>query len=246
MRVEQEVLAVLDGAIVDGNRLVLTGTLDRRLYAAVNKVIDGIGGKWNRSVKAHVFNEPVAELLDPILATGEYSRVKQDFGQFDSPPDVVDRVVRLAKIEPGMSVLEPSAGLGNIVRAALSHGGRVTAVEIDTKRAAALSGLPDAVVIHGDFLSWNPPEQFDRVAMNPPFARQVDIDHVLRAFDLLKARGRLVSVMSGGVLFRNNRKAADFRSFVNRFGAGFVRLPAGAFAVSGTDVHSCILSLVRE
>jgi protein-L-isoaspartate O-methyltransferase len=248
MRIAEDVLAVLDAAEVTGNRLVLQGQLDRKLYADVNKVIEAIGGKWNRGAKAHVFDMPASEVLEPILDTGEYSRTKQDFGQFDSPEEVVERVLQLAKIEPGMTVLEPSAGLGNLAKAAERAGGVVTAVEIDAKRAAALNGaaIPKATVVKADFLAWSPAAQFDRVVMNPPFARQVDIDHVLRAFDMLKPGGRLVSVMSGGVLFRNNRKAADFRTFVDRFGAAFIKLPAGAFASSGTEVSTCILTLVRE
>jgi protein-L-isoaspartate O-methyltransferase len=244
MKISQDVMQVLDRAEVDGNRLVLTGQLDRKLYTDVNKVLEAIGGKWSRGAKAHVFDMPVVDVLDPILETGEYSRTKQDFGQFDSPPAVVARVIELAQIRPGMEVLEPSAGIGNIVRGIVGAGATPHAFEIDAKRRAALeaSGLMIFPVAGGDFLTFDAAPTFDRVVMNPPFARQVDIDHVLHAAKFLKPGGRLVSVMSAGVLFRGNRKTIEFREFVADRHGEFERLPDASFAEAGTAIHTCIVS----
>lgn len=244
LKIEAAVLAVLDAASVNGNLLVLNGQLDRDLYLKVNKVLDAIGGKWSRKVKAHLFDEPVQEMLDAILETGTYSRVKQDFGQFDSTPAVVDRIIELAGLLIERLVLEPSAGIGNIVEAAERRGAIVTAWEVDAKRLHALKDRCDlAGGAHlSDFLSVHPIDRpFDVVLMNPPFAKQVDIDHVLHAFKFLKPGGRLVSVMSQGVMFRTNRKAAEFRAFVEQHGGRFEELPAGSFSASGTEVRACIV-----
>lgn len=238
MKITEAVLTVLDAADVDGTRLVLNGTLDRKLYADVNKVLEAIGGKWNRGAKAHVFDGPVSDVLEPIMETGEYSRTKQDFGQFDSPPEVVAEVMRLARIEPGMTVLEPSAGIGNIAKAAESAGGIVSVVEIDPKRAAALG---DHALVR-DFLGMEPTEFFDRVVMNPPFARQADIDHVMHALKFLRPNGLLVSVMSASILFRGNKKTAAFRDLVGERGS-VERLPARAFIESGTPIDTVIVLL---
>jgi 16S rRNA G1207 methylase RsmC len=139
--------------------------------------------------------------------------------------------------------LEPSAGLGAIVNAIhgfTQRGEDVTCVEIDEHRVARLrerfAGHP---VYHADFLTLAPALQFGRVVMNPPFAKQADIDHVLHAHRWLKPGGRLVSVMSAGVLFRENRKTVDFREFVAAHRGRFVDLPEGAFRESGTDVRTC-------
>jgi hypothetical protein len=43
---------------VSRNHLTLTGQLDRPTYVAVNKILDLMGGKWNRGAKAHVSPEP--------------------------------------------------------------------------------------------------------------------------------------------------------------------------------------------
>ncbi len=245
MKISQAVIEVLDRANISGNQLMLAGQLDRDLYQQTNKVLEAIGGKWNKSAKAHVFDGPVAAVLDPIMETGEYSRTKQDFGQFDTPPAVVARLIELAGGGLlGKIVLEPSAGVGNIVLAIERAGGDVTAHEIDMKRYTALKDRAQCVGgIHlGDFLLARPNPVYDLVAMNPPFAAQADIVHVLHAAKFLRPGGGLVSVMSAGVLFRDNRRAADFREFVSRGGGAFEKLPPGSFSVSGTDIHTCIVS----
>lgn len=240
--ISQNVLEVLDRAELDGSSLTLTGQLDRKLYTDTNKVIEAAGGKWSKKLKAHVFDGDAAEAIEPLILTGEYSRPKQDFGQFDSPEAVVGRVIALACIEPGMAVLEPSAGIGNIAKAAERAGGVVTAIEVDAKRCAMLSGVPKLTAHNHDFLQSTPSRHFDRVVMNPPFAKQADIQHVLHAAKFLKQGGRLVSVMSAAVMFRENRLATEFRAFVDAHGGSFERLPDRAFEESGTSVNTCIVS----
>lgn len=242
MKISQDVMQVLDRAEVEGNKLVLTGQLDRKLYQDVNKVLEAIGGKWSRGAKAHVFDMPVADVLEPIMETGEYSRTKQDFGQFDSPPEVAARVIELATIQPDMAVLEPSCGIGCLVAGAIDAGAVVSAYEVDPHRAEiARKFFPEDGLVCADFLSTQPVADFDRAVMNPPFAKQADIDHVLHAHKYLKAGGRLVSVMSASVLFRDNAKTKAFRDFVEARGGTFERLPDASFAQSGTAVHTCIV-----
>ncbi|MBE1208149.1 N-6 DNA methylase [Aminobacter carboxidus] len=243
-KISESVLAVLSAASFDGPRMTLAGALDRKLYADTAKVIEAAGGKWNRAAKAHVFPEgDAADQVEPIILTGEIVR-PQDMGQFDSPPTVVQRVVELADINRGMSVLEPSAGIGNLAHAADACGGKVTAFEVDEKRAAKLGNF----VVHvADFLTIEPTASFNRVVMNPPFApAQADIDHVLHALQFLKPDGRLVSVMSAGVMFRSSAKTIGFRALVDHRGGTISRLPEGSFRASGTDVNTCIVVIPGE
>lgn len=249
MKISQDVMTVLDQADVDGNRLVLVGQLDRKLYADVNKVLEAIGGKWSRGAKAHLFDMPVVDVLSPIMETGEYSRTKQDFGQFDTPPDVAARVMALADLKSGMMVLEPSAGIGNIALAAAALGAEVTCYEVDERRCDALVKASGAsahrldMVIQRDFLTVTPAPVYELVLMNPPFAGQVDIDHVLHAAKFLREGGRLVAIMSAGVMFRGNAKAVKFREYVSGLGGSIEKLPDGSFSASGTQVHTCIVTV---
>ena len=78
--------------------------------------------------------------------------------------------------------------------------------------------------------------------MNPTFEKQYDIDHVLHAYSLLGNNGKLVSIMSAGMSFRQNKKSVDFRNFVEKHGY-FEHLPENSFKESGTGVNTIIVVL---
>lgn len=245
MRVENEVLAVLSRAATEGNALTLVGQLDRRMYERTNKVLEAAGGKWNRKAKAHVFEIEAAEAIERIILTGEIT-VPQDFGYFPTPAPIVARLLDLADIAPGMLVLEPSAGRGNIAKA-VAEVAEVDCVELLQKNVEALlTGEFARDVIMSDFLALVPAPTYDRVVMNPPFARQDDIRHVQHALRFLKPEGRLVSVMASSILFRDNRLTADFRALIDERGGDIEECPEGAFKESGTMVRTVIVTIPGE
>lgn len=245
MRVSQEVMSVLDRATCDGNALSLValGNLDQKLYTDTNKVLEAAGGKWNRKAKAHLFEGLASDAIEPIILTGEIVSVRQELQQFYTPAALAERVIAEARIEPGMRVLEPSAGRGALALPAVALGARVSAYEIDRKNSDFLiDTLPPTCGTGHDFLQADPEIDggFDRVVMNPPFTRDQDIKHVEHALRFLKPGGRLVAIMSGGVTFRQGRAAA-FRARVAEMGGTIVPLPADSFKASGTSVNTCLV-----
>lgn len=183
----------------------------------------------------------------PTILTGGYARLDR-LGYFPTPEPVAHRQMELAEIESAMSVLEPSAGQGAIADqvASVVTVDSVFCVEIQEQSAQVLAGKGYATLV-ADFLTLTPERLglFDRVVMNPPFERQADIDHVCHAFQFLNSGGRLVSVMSAGVTFRDNRKTVNFREFVRANSGAIKALPNGAFKVSGTAVNTCMVTLYR-
>ena len=254
MLISNDVLEVLSTCRVDGPVVFLPpGQIDRKLYESVDKVLRAMGGAWNRKARGHVFSVDPAVRLDDAILTGEVDR-PADFGFFETPSKVVARMLVLAEIESGHRLLEPSAGRGAIaVELAAYAGADVVCVELleDSvrvlrSRLADASCLDDRVrVVCGDFLAWISHGPFDRVVMNPPFARQADIDHVRHAFGMLRPGGRLVSVMSAGVTFRQDRKAAEFRALVDSCGGSIEPLPPGSFKPSGTNVNTVLVVLEK-
>lgn len=82
---------------------------------------------------------------------------RRDLGQnFLIDEGVAERLVSLAGVEPGESVLEIGTGLGILTRALAARGARVTSVEVDAGLVRALrseSALPPSVtLLHGDAL----------------------------------------------------------------------------------------------
>jgi predicted RNA methylase len=201
MRIGQDVLGVLDASRTHGSHLFLPGQLDRKVYLAVNNVLELAGGAWSRREKAHVFPGDAAEAIEGILLTGEISNAKREFDAFYTPSAVVARLMALADVRVGQSVLEPSSGEGAIALALADTGATVESLEIrDVPPWWSLrSNIYHRQV---DFLGVEPRPEFDRVVMNPPFSRQQDMIHVSHAFQFLKMGGRLVSVMSPAFEFR--------------------------------------------
>jgi len=238
-KISEETLQILSRVTVKGSVVFLTcGQLDRKQYHAVNEVLENMGGKWNRKEKGHIFPEDPTDKLEQVFLYGEITPPKKN-GYFPTPPDIAMKLIRLAEIETGMSVLEPSAGQGGIADF-IPTDCRIDCVEL----------LPDNVAIlekkgyqvqHCDFLSIETKPLYDRVVMNPPFENQQDIDHVTRAFGFLKSGGRLVSVMSAGVLFRENNKAVAFRELMKNNNGYVERLPEDSFRASGTNVNAVIV-----
>lgn len=239
--ISDDVLSVLSGAEIEGSKLRLTGELDRKLYTSTDKVLKAAGGKWNRAAKAHVFEGPAADAIEPLLLTGRYANHKQDFGQFDTPHDLALEVVSMAEIRHGMSVLEPSAGLGNLARPASMVGGIVDCLEIDTGRILALIDGPFKSVECADFPQQPPTPTYHRVVMNPPFAKGADVQHVRHAFEFLMPGGRLVAIMSAAITFRQTKMFSEFRDWLEELDGTISPLPEESFKESGTGVSAVIV-----
>lgn len=242
MIVAQNILEILDRSHLDGAVLRLPpGQLDRPVYVAVNKVIEAAGGKWDKKAKGHKFDCAAADAIEPILLTGAVTNAKQEFGAFFTPAPLAKRVVEMAAIAPGHRILEPSAGIGHLLREMPGDTSR-QAIEINAAFVEKLH--PFAAVRCADFLNCNGElGLFDKIVMNPPFAKQADIRHVLHAAKFLKPGGRLVSIMSASVQFRTDARSDEFRAFVAERSGNIEALPADSFKTSGTGVNAVVVTI---
>ena len=243
MKIKEDVLMVLNNSRLENNVLYLPPEqLERKLYQDVNKVLEALGGKWNRKAKGHVFDSDVEELLNDAINFGEVVDHKKELQFYPTPPNIVKQLIELAEIEKDHHVLEPSAGTGVIVSELLKITPNVNAVEL-ADRKELLSMLES--YIQADFLTVPTPERYDRVVMNPPFTKQQDIDHVLHAFKALKPNGILVSIVSESPFFRNNKKSIEFRKWLDNNDAKIFELEPGAFKESGTMVKTRIIKIIK-
>jgi len=239
MKVENDVLLVLSNAQTDGNALRLVGQLDRKLYERTNKVLEAAGGKWNRKAKAHLYDGDAAEAMEQIILTGECEiGRKQNFGYFPTPLKLGIQVAGLAALEAGHTVLEPNIGQGHLAKAIhqTEPGVSIKGYELLPENVAKSGAFFD--VTEGDFLGIEPSQKFDRVVMNPPFAKQADIHHVNHALKFLRAGGRLVSIMSASVTFRDNKLTTAFRDLIAQRSGSIQPNDQGAFKESGTMVNT--------
>jgi hypothetical protein len=233
--IDEKTLAVLSRVTIEGNIVFLTcGQLDRKQYQAINEVLENMGGKWSKKVKGHVYDNDPTDALEQVLLTGEITPPK-DYGYFPTPPELAKHLIELAEIKTGMTILEPSAGVGGIADY-IPEGCPLDCIELLPDNAAALESKGYRVH-QGCFLGVEAKGLYNRVVMNPPFARQADIDHVLHAWDCVASGGRLVSIMASSVAFRENKKTVDFRALIDQHGS-MEHNPVGSFKASGTMVNT--------
>lgn len=169
---------------------------------------------------------------------------KADF--FQTPLDVVALVIARCQItRKYLKALEPSAGTGRIACALVKEGCDVDCFEIDEDRFFTLeSRLPSwkGKYLCEDFLKATPEQEYDLVAMNPPFSAKQDIHHVMHATKFLKQGGRLVAIMAASVKTRDDQLTRNFRAFVASKGGLIEDLPEGSFKESKTNVSTVIVS----
>jgi phospholipid N-methyltransferase len=248
MKLDQQTIETLKLITVNENRTVMP-MLDRALYTKVNKALECLGGKWNRSAKAHVWDcDPGDPIADAVM-TGEVRDWKKELQFFPTPKETAQWMVGLLKIQDGERVLEPSAGDGAILRAIRDtvHECRLVAVEINPQMADKMRVSHALADVHcRDFLSLNGElGLFDAIAMNPPFSKGQDIAHVKHAYAMLNPGGRMVAITSPGWTFRTDKKHSDFKAWTYKVGATKHELPAGTFKESGTSVSTVAIHITK-
>ncbi len=135
-----------------------------------------------------------------------------DFQQFSTPPAEAFLVVHAAALRPGMRVLEPSAGTGNIAAIARLLGAHVETNEIDPRRRELLrlQGFEPTAFDAERLDNLLPLERtYDAVVMNPPFSATggrvkghntaFGARHIEQALLRLKPGGRLAALVGTGM-----------------------------------------------
>jgi phospholipid N-methyltransferase len=160
---------------------------------------------------------------------------------FPTPPDLARNMAQALDVQPGMTVLEPSAGTGNLLEPlpTVRPGGSLTVVEINQRLCDKLEAWTENRHC-GDFLELSPDQlgTFDRIIMNPPFSNGADIAHIKHALKFLKPGGRLVALCAHGP-----RQWRDLGTLAQDMGGTFEQLPEGSFRSQGTSVNVALIVL---
>ena len=206
---------------------------------------------------AEYYGEVIPEERGPDEDTGlndPKTSLAKNYGFFPTTGGLIHDVIEAAKLwlragDAPLTLLEPSAGTGNLAGAAADQGAIVDCVEIQPGLADALrrSGKYRRVLA-ADFLALqpDPARLYDRVVMNPPFDRERVIDHVMHALKFLNPDGHLTAIMSAGTEFRTTKKSEAFRDLMKSMLARWRDLPPGSFSGVGTNVNTIMLTVFKS
>jgi predicted RNA methylase len=162
--------------------------------------------------------------------------------QWDTPRPLAERIAAWAGVEHGMRVLEPSAGLGSLARAARTHGADVRCVELSRGRCDFLE-RDGFTVTHGDFLSVPAADVYHLVLTNPPYESGQGTRHIAHALRFARV---VVALLDIDFLATKDRYEAIWRHHGLRRMAVPVTRPKFSGARS-TGMHdSAVFEIVRD
>jgi len=138
---------------------------------------------------------------------------------YPTPLSIINKMLDSIDFKMVNSVLEPSAGKGDLVEAVArkmkyasnsynnkDYSPDIDCIEVNENLRHILKGKGFRVV-HDDFLTYNTFKQYSLIVMNPPFS---DGDqHLLKALDLQQWGGQIVCLLNAETLkkpFSNTRK----------------------------------------
>jgi trans-aconitate methyltransferase len=164
---------------------------------------------------------------------------------FPTPAPLIERLLSKVIIRPGDTILEPSAGEGDIadyIRSCYPHNDlRVVEIEPALVRILKSKGFHG---VQGDFLRYR--QGADVIIGNPPFRNNFqDIDHFYHAWDILNPGGRMAMILHGysGFPLYNTGKPERFGQFLTAIGAQKEKNPSGSFSTAKRRTHTdtCIV-----
>jgi len=144
----------------------------------------------------------------------------------------------------GKTVLEPSAGKGNIVDVLKSYGAKVLACEIHMDLAKIISSK--AQFLKNDFLQVVPNEvsHIGAIVMNPPFSN--DCAHILHAWKIAPAGCEIVSLVNHSSIKNQYRTAAqELFPIIESYGSLENLGNPFSDAERSTDVHVGLIRLFK-
>jgi len=121
-------------------------------------------------------------------------------GFYPTPSHIADKMLKGINWLMVDTVLEPSAGKGDLAEIVLRKSKNIDCIEIDPNLRYILAGKKFRVV-HDDFLTFNGKKRYDLIVMNPPFDRGAE--HLLHALGLLELHGGSAVCLLNAETLRN-------------------------------------------
>ncbi len=130
---------------------------------------------------------------------------------YPTPKSIIDKMLCGIDLKMIQSILEPSAGSGNIVEALrqkekfyTTHYNKfafdIDCIEADQNLQHILKGKGFRIV-HNDFLTYNTMKEYDLIIMNPPFSN--GCKHLLKALEMQQRNGGTVICLLNAETLKN-------------------------------------------
>ncbi|WP_257291415.1 DUF4942 domain-containing protein [Endozoicomonas sp. ONNA1] len=156
----------------------------------VIELLEGLGANYNNGT--FHFPYECRPVINQIIMSGCVPE-KQSHQFYPTPKVLAEHVIEHAGIQDGDKCLEPSAGLGALAELMPADTDCVELSELHCK-VLSEKGLR---AINDDFLKWSTQtsNRYDRIVMNPPYAKGQALSHLTAALSVLKKSGSVVAIL---------------------------------------------------
>jgi hypothetical protein len=240
--------AIMEYTKTDYGYTLNPGIISDEEYYKIKPIVEHLGGHWREKFHCFVFPNDVSSYIFDAIKNGveitdEY-RWREEHQFYPTPKHIAQRVVELADIKLGVSVLEPSAGTGSLVDE-ITVPCDILCIEpmsnnIEILRTKGYKCLPQT------FETFVPDKKYQRIIMNPPFSGQRDILHFLRAWDMLAPGGIIVGIISENALYYQTEISKQFNKFLEENNAYIEPVPARSFEDYGTSIETVMIKIARK
>ena len=165
---------------------------------------------------------------------------------YPTPVEVIEQMMMGEDII-GKTILEPSAGSGNIVDWLKKNGaGEVIACENDPTLLKILRGKCD--ILAEDFLTVTSEQvsHIDYIVMNPPFSQ--DARHILHAFDIAPAGCTIIALCNSSSVnpgYRDTKEEQRLQETIDLYGQSDYLGECFSSAERRTNVHVAMVKLYK-
>jgi hypothetical protein len=153
-------------------------------------------------------------------------------GFFPTPQECALQMARRLDLRPGLAVLDPSGGSGNLLDACryLCPDAMYETAERAPELRAILATKGYGVLADDMYALYATGRQWDRIVANPDFTDAEDFRQTMEAVEhLLKPGGRYVGLVCALGLHRNDDLAGEFNKWLHSYDATVVRLGREVF-----------------
>jgi protein-L-isoaspartate O-methyltransferase len=218
------------------DELIKAGIKNETEWEKAHKSLQELVMEWQKNGAPRTFTNSLNPVHTPVVVNRaleeEIKAMEAKLlgrkipGFFPTPPDLIDRMIDLAMLREGDSVLEPSFGKGDILEAIcrskqITLNLDVTGIEQNFELYSLVQKKRELLnwkcsLINGDFLTIKSNgKNINKIIMNPPFEKGVDIDHVMHAYnEFLAPGGKLVALMGAGSFQRSYKKEKEFQNWI--------------------------------
>jgi hypothetical protein len=205
-RISKLAKAALLKATVEDDAITVPEAVTSTVRQEMDAVLQALGGRWYHTRQAYVFAGPLGlDLADRYYEVVTAGAWVDDVTGFAFPSWLARHMVEVVDVQGTHRVMEASSGETSLVPAILAR--------VEAPEQIVTCPTPEGL------LSYPAGTPFDRVVLRPPKTGGAGFDHVRRAMALTKPGGRLVSVLSAGIVGRQDRAHRDLHQEFLRHGS---------------------------